>query len=122
MARYSLVILSNQGGISFKPDPKKIKADQKRLNEFKGKVNAVIVALDLPITIYAATAKDQYRKPRVGMWQQFLQDSAMTVEHVDLGSSFFVGDAGGRPAASGSRRDFSCSDRYRPAYHLTNNN
>ncbi|KAF2256368.1 PNK3P-domain-containing protein [Trematosphaeria pertusa] len=110
---YLVAVLSNQGGISLKPDPKTIKSDQKRLADFKGKVSAVITQLDLPISIYAATARDQYRKPRTGMWQELLEDYDLeAADAVDLQNSFFVGDAGGREAVPGGAvKDHSCVDR-----------
>ena len=64
------------------------------------------------MSIYAATEKDIYRKPRTGMWAELLDDNDLsTPGSVDLENSFFVGDAGGRPAAIGVAKDFSCSDR-----------
>lgn len=48
------------------------------------------------------------------MWEQLLEDNGLSdPEPVDLESSFFVGDAGGRIASStrGVSKDFSCSDR-----------
>lgn len=112
--RYLLAIVSNQGGISLKPDPKTIKSDQKRLADFKGKVSAVLSQLDFPITVYAATGRDEYRKPRVGMWRELLEDYDLEeADWVDLDNSFFVGDAGGREAVAGiSVKDHSCVDRY----------
>ncbi|KAJ4400513.1 DNA kinase/phosphatase Pnk1 [Didymella pomorum] len=105
--------VSNQGGISFKSDPKTVKSDQKRLADFKGKVSAVVSQLDLPVTVYAATGRDEYRKPRVGMWRELLEDHDLDIlETVDLGNSFFVGDAGGREALAGiAVKDHSCVDR-----------
>jgi bifunctional polynucleotide phosphatase/kinase len=38
---FLVAIISNQGGISLKPDPKTVKSDQKRLADFKTKVTAV---------------------------------------------------------------------------------
>ena len=110
---YLIAIISNQGGISLKPDPKTVKSDQKRLADFKSKVTAVLTQLDLPISIYAATSRDQYRKPRVGMWQELLEDHDLeTPGAIDLDGSVFVGDAGGREAvAGGAVKDHSCSDR-----------
>ena len=106
--------MSNQGGISLKPDPKTIKSDQKRLADFKNKVSAVLSQLDLPITVYAATGRDEYRKPRVGMWRELLDDHGLeSINSVDLENSFFVGDAGGREALVGkTAKDHSCVDRY----------
>lgn len=113
-SRYLLAVISNQGGISLKPDPKTIKSDQKRLADFKGKVSAVLSQLDLPISVYAATGRDGFRKPRVGMWVELLDDHDLEgIDFVDLENSFFVGDAGGREAIAGlTAKDHSCVDRY----------
>ena len=106
-------MLSNQGGISLKPDPKSIKSDQKRLADFKGKVSAVFSQLDSPVSVYAATLRDEYRKPRIGMWHEMLEDHDLeSADAVDLENSFFVGDAGGREAVPGKwAKDHSCVDR-----------
>lgn len=111
--RYLVAVVSNQGGISLKPDPKKVKSDVKRLADFKAKVSAVLKQLDLPISVYAATGHDCYRKPRVGMWQELLDDYDLdAADAVDLDQSFFVGDAGGREAVpGGATKDHSCVDR-----------
>jgi hypothetical protein len=62
--------------------------------------------LDIPLSIYAATQADEYRKPRTGMWKELMDDYDLDLdERLDLKGSFFVGDAAGRPA------DHSCSDR-----------
>lgn len=108
-----MVILSNQGGISLRSDPKTVKSDQKRLSDFKAKVSLVFAQLDFPIAIYAATARDQYRKPRTGMWHELIEDLDLDVEDgPNLAGSFFIGDAGGRQAARGDKGDHSCSDRF----------
>ncbi|EEY16847.1 bifunctional polynucleotide phosphatase/kinase [Verticillium alfalfae VaMs.102] len=110
---YRLIILSNQAGLTLHPDPKSKtpKANAaKRVSDFKTKCAAVLAQLDLPVTLYAATAKDMFRKPRPGMWHELCRDHDIT-EDVDLASSLFVGDAGGRVAAGATARDFSCSDR-----------
>lgn len=113
-SRYLLAVLSNQGGISLRPDPKTVKSDQKRLADFKGKVSTVLSQLDLPVTVYAATGRDEYRKPRVGMWRELLEDYDLErAEMIDLEKSFFIGDAGGREAVAGlTVKDHSCVDRY----------
>lgn len=108
-----MAIVSNQAGISLKANPKIPKAHQSRLASFKGKASAVLEQLDFPLSIYAATEKDIYRKPRPGMWNELLEDYDLSApEVVDLENSFFVGDAGGRLAEAGLPKDFSCSDRY----------
>jgi bifunctional polynucleotide phosphatase/kinase len=110
--RYLVAVLSNQAGISLKPDPKTIKSDQKRLADFKSKVAAVFKQLELPISIYAATSHDRYRKPRIGMWEELLENYDLeNADAVDLNNSFFVGDAAGREASGGRAKDFSCGDR-----------
>ncbi|KAL7931928.1 PNK3P domain-containing protein [Trichoderma chlorosporum] len=119
---YHVVILSNQGGLTLHFDanykgPKA--ATQKRVTEFKQKCNAVLTSLDLPVSVYAATARDIYRKPRIGMWKELCDDLEISEEEVDLKGSFFIGDAGGRIAVVGKgdgaaaaiAKDFSCSDR-----------
>jgi len=81
-------------------------------------VSAVFSQLDLPISIYAATEKDLYRKPRTGMWKELLEDHDISPGGIDLENSFFVGDAGGRIASIGLAKDFSSSDRYFMATRL----
>ena len=109
---YAVVILTNQGGINLQPGSKSAKADLRRLNIFKEKVAAVLGQLDIPITVYAATALDKYRKPRTGMWTQTEVDyKLLSSGALDRSGSFFVGDAGGRLGGQGSRDDHACSDR-----------
>jgi DNA 3'-phosphatase len=110
---FRVVVLSNQAGISLKTDPKTPKAQRSRLGEFKTKASAVFSQLDIPISIYAATEKDIYRKPRTGMWKELLEDYDIhQPADLNLQDSIFVGDAGGRHASVGHPKDFSCSDRY----------
>ena len=102
-------MISNQAGISLKTDPKSLKA---RLAEFKTKVSAVFNHLDIPVSIYAATEKDIYRKPRTGMWKELLEDYDIHLPgDLNLQECIFVGDAAGRHASAGRSKDFSCSDR-----------
>ncbi|KAF2035544.1 DNA kinase/phosphatase Pnk1 [Setomelanomma holmii] len=109
---YLVAIVSNQGGISLKSDPKTVKSDQKRLADFKQKVSAVLNQLDIHISVFAATTRDQYRKPRTGMWDELWDEYDLdSVSSIDLENSFFVGDAGGREALLGGVKDHSCCDR-----------
>jgi bifunctional polynucleotide phosphatase/kinase len=103
-----IVVVSNQAGLSLKTDPK---SSRKRLSTFKDKASAVLNQLDMPISIYAATEKDIYRKPRLGMWTELLDDYDISSNDLDLKNSIFVGDAAGRHAEAGKPKDFSCSDR-----------
>ncbi|TDZ39419.1 Bifunctional polynucleotide phosphatase/kinase [Colletotrichum spinosum] len=116
---YRVVVLSNQAGLVLHPDPKAKtpKTAKDRVSAFKQKVNAVFTQLDIPMSVYAATEKDMYRKPRIGMWKELCDDYDLTDE-VDLEESLFVGDAGGRTATvksecknAATAKDFSCSDR-----------
>ncbi|KAG9656623.1 PNK3P-domain-containing protein, partial [Aureobasidium melanogenum] len=110
---YLIAILSNQAGISINSASKTVNSDKKRLADFKQRVKNVLIQLDLPIVLYAATNKDKFRKPRTGMWDKLLEAQGLIREgDVDLESCYFVGDAGGRTAsARGIKADFSCSDR-----------
>ncbi|ATZ48965.1 Bctpp1 [Botrytis cinerea B05.10] len=106
---FCVVVISNQAGISLKTDPKPPKA---RLAEFKSKVSAVFNHINIPVSIYVATEKDIYRKPRMGMWKELLEDYDIHLPgDLKLQESIFVGDAAGRHASTGKSKDFSCSDR-----------
>jgi bifunctional polynucleotide phosphatase/kinase len=106
-----LLIFTNQGGLK----PGADKAAEK-LQRFKRKVGAVLAALDLPVRLYAATAKDRYRKPAPGMWERTLADRGWRDSDVDREGSVFVGDAAGRMSGvvAGKRvgADFSAADRH----------
>nr|POE85563.1 bifunctional polynucleotide phosphatase/kinase [Quercus suber] len=111
---YALVVISNQGAVSLRSDAKSPKDGMKSLTTFKAKVAAVLNALDLPITVYASTGNDPYRKPRTGMWDQMLHDYQLTQNgDLDHDQCIFVGDAAGREAdkAMGTKKDHACSDR-----------
>lgn len=106
---YRIVIISNQGGISLKGEPKGPKS---KITSFKTKASAVFAQLGLPISIYAATEKDIFRKPRTGMWTELLADFEIHKPgDLDIENSIFVGDAAGRHAVGKIPKDFSCSDR-----------
>lgn len=112
-AGYAVVGVSNQSRLVLKPDPKKA-GDMKSLTNFKTKVTAVLNTLELPITVYAATQKDLFRKPRSGMWEQMLKDYGLDDPgDVDHDACIFVGDAAGRQADKAAKvnKDHSCSDR-----------
>ncbi|KAK4641372.1 DNA kinase/phosphatase Pnk1 [Podospora bellae-mahoneyi] len=112
---YQVVIFTNQGGLTLHPDPKTkapVKFTKNRVAGFKAKCNAVLGQLGIPVTLYAATGKDIFRKPRPGMWEELKKDYSLPEEEIDRENSIFVGDAGGRTAElKGQAKDFSCSDR-----------
>ncbi|KIY45168.1 polynucleotide kinase 3'-phosphatase [Fistulina hepatica ATCC 64428] len=97
---FSIVIISNQA----------IRATE--LPKWKQKLALIAESLPaVPFRVFAATAKDEYRKPMLGMWHEleniFKEDG---VEVIDKSTSFFVGDAAGRQYGAG-RADFSSTDR-----------
>ncbi|RLL94541.1 hypothetical protein CFD26_104270 [Aspergillus turcosus] len=102
---WAVVIMSNQKRISLQKDLKGGRADSKSLTNFKERVTGVMRQIDIPISVYAATEDDENRKPRTGMWREFVEDYDLDVFGVDLAASFYVGDAAGRP------RDHSAVDR-----------
>ena len=111
---YAIVAISNQAAVSLRADVKAPKDGMRSLNNLKGKVIAVFKALDMPISLYAATGLDIYRKPRTGMWEQLLKDYGLTDPgDIDHENSVFVGDAAGRAAdqSIGAKKDHSSSDR-----------
>ncbi|KAJ5625954.1 hypothetical protein N7510_002263 [Penicillium lagena] len=102
---FQVVVVSNQKKISLKKDLKSGHSDSKSLATFKEKTSAIMTQLELPLSVYAATENDEYRKPRMGMWRELLDDYDLDVAGVDLSGSVFVGDAAGRPG------DHSSTDR-----------
>ncbi|KAL3463222.1 polynucleotide kinase 3 phosphatase-domain-containing protein [Aspergillus heterothallicus] len=100
---YHVAIISNQKAVKAKKE--KNGSDSKSLTNLKGRVTAVMGHLDIPISVYAATEDDEFRKPRSGMWRELLDDYDFDVTGVDYSASIFVGDAAGRP------NDHSTADR-----------
>lgn len=102
---FLIVVFSNQGGVVTKPDAKRYKS-------LKDRISQIAYDLQTPFWFYAATKEGKssqnnstsYRKPAVGMWLQFKKELEEAGASLDIESSFFVGDAAGRP------KDFSDSD------------
>ncbi|RDB21211.1 Bifunctional polynucleotide phosphatase/kinase [Hypsizygus marmoreus] len=96
---YSILIISNQ---ALKPQA---------LKTWKLKITSIAAALpDVPFRLFAATSKDNYRKPMPGMWLELERIFREEGVDIDKGASFFVGDAAGRLYA-GRKSDFSSTDR-----------
>ncbi|KAE9406991.1 PNK3P-domain-containing protein [Gymnopus androsaceus JB14] len=90
---YSIVIISNQN----------IKGS---LTTWKEKIGRIAAALpSLPFRLLAATAKDGYRKPMPGMWNELSRIFKEDGVEIDKSASLFVGDAAGRDG------DFASTDR-----------
>jgi bifunctional polynucleotide phosphatase/kinase len=87
---YKIVIFTNQAEIG------KAKASkQKSVSEKIARLGGFVAEMGLPIQVFAATDKDEFRKPGVAMWEFF---SKYFNEGVipDKATSFYVGDAAGR--------------------------
>ncbi|KAJ2002259.1 hypothetical protein H4R26_003702 [Coemansia thaxteri] len=104
---YKIVIMSNQYGL--KPN-KGTTGLSTQAKDYRLKIAKIAQELQVPFTIYAAIDKDYMRKPAPGMWFMAELDNAGVT--VDRASSFYVGDAAGRPAGwqRGVAADFSDSD------------
>lgn len=76
---------------------KRGQSESKSLAGFKQKLTAIMHDLDIPLGVYAATTDSEFRKPRLGMWREFLDDYDLDVIGIDHKGSVFVGDAAGRP-------------------------
>lgn len=109
---YLVVVLSNQGSISLKDNPKSLQKDSLSLRNFKDQVTSHLNQLDFPISVYAATANDSNRKPRTGMWEQMKDDFDLDIgDAIDMEGSFYIGDAAGRENVDKKRKDHATSDR-----------
>ncbi|TFK50051.1 PNK3P-domain-containing protein [Heliocybe sulcata] len=76
------------------------------LADWKTKIPHIADALsDVPFRLFAATAKDGYRKPMPGMWYELERMLAEDGVQIDKSTSFYVGDAAGRAG------DHASSDR-----------
>ena len=98
-AGFSLVVITNQGRLT---DAAGREAPEAGL--FKTKAARIAAAADVPLTVYAACANDNWRKPRVGIWELLLAAAAREGRAVDEAGSVFVGDSAGR------ERDHSDAD------------
>ncbi|KAJ7103101.1 polynucleotide kinase 3 phosphatase-domain-containing protein [Mycena belliarum] len=100
---YAIVLISNQGGLK---SPVQKKA-------WKEKIALIADALPgIPFRLFAATAKDNYRKPMIGMWDALEKLYAAENVQIDRTSSFFVGDAAGRHDPNNAKKkDWASTDR-----------
>ncbi|KAJ7070554.1 polynucleotide kinase 3 phosphatase-domain-containing protein [Mycena amicta] len=102
--QYAIVIITNQAGLTTSTSK----------DEWKQKLGLIAAAIpDIPFRIFAAIAYDNYRKPRIGMWEEldkiFVGDGG---DHCpDKSASFFVGDAAGRLRKRNGQKDFAGTDR-----------
>lgn len=94
---YSIVIITNQNGISIGKIDKETWME--KICNFHDKIG-------IPITVLASIEKDKYRKPCTGLWDKYIK--------CDKKSSFYCGDAGGLPKRKINKmvinKDFSDTD------------
>ena len=97
---YSVVIFSNQGGIT---------KNQVSFKQLETKINAMMAEAKVPIITFLASDGDDYRKPYLGMFNLYEEH----VAKVDKANSYYIGDAAGRGDGwkTGRKKDFSCGDR-----------
>lgn len=88
-AGFELVIFTNQALI-------RDRLDGEEARNFKAKVHSILQAADVTASVYVATQKDGNRKPSTGMWHCFCSQRS-NGDVMDMGGSFYVGDAAGRP-------------------------
>jgi bifunctional polynucleotide phosphatase/kinase len=92
------VIISNQGRLTRNGE------ELAEAKPFKVKMELVMRALGIPVTVMVAGGNDLCRKPRTGMWS--LLEGSLGKTKIDKSQSFIVGDAAGR------KNDFSDNDRH----------
>ncbi len=94
-----LVVFTNQAGIG---------SGKVNEAEYKEKILLIQKALEVPLTLLAATDNDKYRKPATGMWHFFT--AKLCEAEVDKEGSFYCGDAAGRKKTKTQKADFSDGD------------
>jgi bifunctional polynucleotide phosphatase/kinase len=77
---YTIVIFTNQMA----------ETEEEKTFKFNRVINAIKL-LNIPVILFLSTGNDKYRKPNIGMWQAMLKMLS------PIESSFFVGNAAGRP-------------------------
>mmetsp|Transcript_17474 Transcript_17474/g.44758 ORF Transcript_17474/g.44758 Transcript_17474/m.44758 type:complete len:351 (+) Transcript_17474:77-1129(+) len=97
---HTIVIITNESMDRLKKPEAIASCIAKKCGRLAGFARATAV----PLLVLCATAKDSFRKPAIGCWK-YTTETAYPGGHIDLKSSFFVGDAAGRDS------DHSDSDR-----------
>lgn len=116
---HRIVIFTNQNKLL--PDIATTSAKKKTISKnsksskediFKGKMHGVaktLASFGIPLIVFAAVQNDEFRKPRVGMWESLVAEYNGGVE-IKVKDSFYVGDAAGRLAHGSNKKDHSTSD------------
>ena len=96
---YSIVIISNQMGIS----KGKVNKD-----DFMFKISRIQKCLKIPLMFFASTHDNEFRKPRIGFWKLLKK---MDNLKINKKKSFYVGDMAGRIKTKNNKADRTDSDR-----------
>uniref|UniRef100_A0A0G4EZI3 Polynucleotide kinase 3'-phosphatase n=1 Tax=Chromera velia CCMP2878 TaxID=1169474 RepID=A0A0G4EZI3_9ALVE len=97
---FLLQIVTNQKGVT---------TGKTSINDVMGRIEGVVKALDVPIQVFAATGDDMYRKPAPGLFNLMKTVNGGAWD-LDKQTSFYCGDAAGRPAGGSRKKDHSDSD------------
>ncbi|RLV95893.1 hypothetical protein JA1_000538 [Spathaspora sp. JA1] len=110
---YILVVFTNQGAVIPQPQAKSYLNFINKLNfinsSLEAKTNRQLIVFASPkrptkgFNLSTEEEHNHTRKPEIGMWEALVE--FLHPLEIDMESSFFVGDAAGRP------KDFSDSDR-----------
>ena len=98
MEGWSIVIFSNQ---------KNLLRSSVRTAMFKSRIENVLRTLDVDIFVFAATADDNYRKPNVGMLQEYLK-----FNDIESYGGWYVGDACGASCETQGYRWSDCDSKF----------
>ncbi len=77
---YTIVIFTNQ----------KSRSEKEKLVKFN-RINNAIKLLNIPVLLFMSTGDDEYRKPKIKMWESMLEMI------FPIKVSFYVGNSAGRP-------------------------
>lgn len=103
---YLIAIFSNQKGLGGS-DCTEREIFQSKIRDMASKLSST------KLTLLAAMKHNVLRKPSTGMWDHFVAKVLGKDVAIDVKSSFYVGDAAGRPKGwrSGASKDFASTDR-----------
>ncbi len=87
---FLIAIHTNQGNV-------KSALSGKRAGLVREYIDSFLTELGVPVLVFMATMKDQYRKPGIQMWEHMESALAGLGHPVNRGTSVYVGDAAGGP-------------------------
>jgi len=97
---YKIVIITNQHGVA---------KGSTKLEHIQRKIEAIIMAVGVPMQALIATHRNYYRKPCPGLWK-FMAENLNDDIEIDKKLSIFCGDAAGRLKTETRHADFENTD------------